>query len=148
MKIKSVWMLSSKSSYQEVNCLTKIFFLFPTSVPTPKRHLILPHHHSCWFSWTHFCQIIVTYSLKKNAVISQACTGLVFILYKQAWSIWFFFLTLKGLVFFGCYYKTTCLWSSESSHIYYSTRNAFLLLSFAHQIWSSVCPSPGLKLVA
>lgn len=60
-----------QSSYQNVNCLMKAFFLFPTFIPTPKPQLIPPNPHSCCFSWTHFCRIIVCHNLIKNAVISQ-----------------------------------------------------------------------------
>lgn len=55
-----------QSSYQNVNCLMKAFFLFPTFFPTPKPQLIPPNPHSCCFSWTHFCQIIVCHSLVKK----------------------------------------------------------------------------------
>lgn len=69
----------------------KAFFLFPTFLPTPKPHLILPNSHSCYFSWTHFCQILVSHSLIKNAIISWVCTGLLFFLIQTS---------LKHLMFF------------------------------------------------
>lgn len=98
----------------------KAFFLFPTFLPTPKPHLILPNHHSGCFSWTHFCQIIVSHTLIKNAVISQVCTGLLFYTNKtEALDFFFFNLKAVGFLFvclFFCFFnETTCLWSSESS---------------------------------
>ena len=67
MKIKLVWMLFLKKfSYQNLNYVMKAFFFFLTFIPTPKPHLIPPNPHSCYFSWTYFCHIIVSHGLIKR----------------------------------------------------------------------------------
>ena len=158
MKTKLVWMLFfffKEILLQDSELLNESFLPLLTFIPTAKPHLIPPNPHSCCCSWTRFCQIIVSHNLIKNVVIGQVCTALLFILYKQAWNIWLFLIFLKAVVLCVCVcvcvcvWETTCLWSSESNHIYYSTRHAFPFPSFVHQIWgSAACPGPRLKFVA